>query len=65
MWRKRLRQAKHGPRFARVKTIETQPPAALPASAALELTFVSGERLRIPPGVDAATLRLTLDALRA
>lgn len=64
-WRKRLLKVRRAPQFALVKAIGTQPPAATPASSALELIFVTGERLRIPQGADAAMLRLTLDALRA
>ena len=64
-WRKRLRKIRRAPQFALVKTIETQPPIASPASAALELIFVTGERLRISRGADAATLQLALAAIRA
>ena len=34
------------------------------AVAAMEVMLVSGERLRIAPGVDDATLRLVLSVLR-
>ena len=37
----------------------------LAPEAALELVLTTGERLRISAGVDAATLRIVLDALRA
>ena len=54
-WRKRLR--KDDPvQFALLKTVDSAPP--------LELLLANGERLRIANGVDAATLRLVLDALR-
>jgi hypothetical protein len=61
-WRKRLQQT--GPvRFALVeRRARPQEPAA---EAALELVLASGERLRISAGVDAATLRVVLDVLRA
>jgi hypothetical protein len=35
------------------------------AEASLELVLATGERLRIGAGVDVATLRTVLDALRA
>jgi hypothetical protein len=51
-----------GVRFA---VLETQPsPVGAGPEAALELVLANGERLRIARGVDAATLRLTLDAIR-
>ena len=37
----------------------------LGSEAPLELLLTGGERLRIANGVDAATLRLVLDAVRA
>ena len=50
-------------RFALVERGATrQEPAA---EAALELVLATGERLRIGAGVDAATLRTVLEALRA
>ena len=60
-WQRHLRE---GPavRFAEVNT---RPSAAGLPDPALELVLVNGERLRIARGVDAATLRLTLDAVRA
>ena len=61
-WRKRLQEA--GPvRFALVDRRPRLQERA--AEAALELVLVSGERLRIGAGADAATLRVVLDALRA
>jgi transposase-like protein len=62
MWRKRLRQA-DTPRFALVKTKSVR--AAATAEPGLEIVFANGERLRISRGVDAATLRATLEAMRA
>jgi hypothetical protein len=60
-WRKRLRQT--GPvRFA---LVDRSPRQERAADAALELVLATGERLRISAGVDAATLRTVLDALRA
>ena len=59
-WRKRLRET--GPvRFALVD--RTQAPHAPEWN--LELLLITGERLRIGSGVDAATLRAVLEALRA
>jgi putative transposase len=61
-WRKRLREK--GPvRFALVERRGRR--QELPAGAALELVLTTGERLRISAGVDGATLRAVLDALRA
>ena len=59
-WRKQLRES--GPvRFA---LIETTPASPSCATSALELVLTSGERLRIGREVDAATLRLVLEAVR-
>ena len=55
-WRRRLRQGEPV-QFALVKTVGSGAP--------LELFLAGGERLRISNGVDAATLRLVLDALRS
>jgi hypothetical protein len=56
-WRKRLRLGSNETvQFALLKTVGSTSP--------LELLLVSGERLRIANGVDAATLRLVLEALR-
>jgi hypothetical protein len=61
-WRKRLRGA--GPvRFALVERGAVR--QALATEASLELVLATGERLRIGAGVDTATLRTVLDALRA
>ena len=60
-WRKRL-QKKEPVRFALVdRRTARQEPAT---EAALELVLTTGERLRIGGGVDAATLRTVLEALR-
>ena len=60
-WRKRLQET--GPvRFALVERSARRQERA--AEAALELVLASGERLRIGTGVDPATLRTVLDALR-
>jgi hypothetical protein len=58
-WRKRLRENPKV-RFALLETklANPEPPTAL------ELVLSSGERLRIGAGVDAAMLRLVLDAVR-
>lgn len=62
-WRRRLRETGPSPRFALVKTKAA--PAAEAPGPELEIILVTGERLRIGRGADAATLRMTLDALRA
>jgi hypothetical protein len=60
-WRKRLRQ--NGPvRFALVERETPLPNSA--SNAPLELVLTKGERLRIGSGVDGATLRTVLEALR-
>ena len=60
-WRKRLR--KQAPvRFALVERGVLPRPST---ETSLELVLTSGERLRIAAGVDAATLRTVLEALRA
>ena len=58
-WRKRLRE-ELPIKFALVETHR----AALTAVAAVEVMLTTGERVRIVPGVDAATLRLALSVLR-
>ena len=58
-WRKRL--AEQLPmKFALVETSRNAPAAV----AGLELVLASGERLRIAPGIDDATLRVVLSVLR-
>jgi hypothetical protein len=61
-WRKRLQEAGQV-RFALVDRRPRSQERA--AEAALELVLVSGERLRIGAGADAATLRVVLDVVRA
>jgi hypothetical protein len=51
-------------RFALVETPGTAAPATT-NHAAIELTLATGERLRISAGVDEATVRTVLAALRA
>lgn len=61
-WRKRL-QKREPIRFALVdRGAVRQEPLT---EAALELVLTTGERLRIGAGVDAATLRTVVGALRA
>ena len=60
-WRSRLRQAG----TVEFALLETVPAAIAIPDAVLELVLRNGERLRIANGVDAATLRLVLDAVRA
>jgi transposase-like protein len=59
-WRKRLRE-EGTVRFALVERGHVRPE---PAAAELELILTTGERLRIGVGVDGATLRTVLEALR-
>ena len=56
-WRKRLRK-QEPVRFALVDS------RSVGLETSLELVLAGGERLRIPTGVDQATLRTVLDALR-
>ena len=59
-WRRRLRQDGK----VRFALLGTAAPVAACADAALELVLRSGERLRIGNQVDAATLRMVLEAVR-
>jgi transposase-like protein len=60
-WRKRLQES--GPvRFALVERSARRQECT--AEPVLELVLATGERLRIGTGVDTATLRIVLDALR-
>jgi transposase len=61
-WRKRL-QEKGPVRFALVERSARRQDRT--TEAVLELVLATGARLRIGTGVDAATLRTVLDALRA
>ena len=56
-WRRRF-SAEAPVKFALVKTGEPEP------GPGLDVTLTTGERLRIPPGTDAATLRTALAVLR-
>jgi transposase-like protein len=56
-WRRRLRQ-KEPVQFALLKTVAGKEPRS-----PVELFLPGGERLSISIGVDAATLRIVLDAL--
>ena len=60
-WRKRLRE-QGTVRFALVERGRVRPE---PTAAGLELILTTGERLCIGVGVDGATLRTVLEALRA
>ena len=57
-WRRRLGQGR-AVHFAELKTITGSATAS-----AIEILLTTGERLRIPNGVESATLRLVLEALR-
>jgi hypothetical protein len=59
-WRKRLRE-EGTVRFALVERGRVRPE---PAAVGLELILTTGVRLRIGAGVDGATLRTVLEALR-
>ena len=59
-WRKRLSGRTPPVRFALVETNVPPVKDALP----VELILASGDRLRIAPGADAATLRTVLSVLR-
>jgi hypothetical protein len=61
-WRRRLRQ-QDPVRFALVERGTARQESAIEAN--LELLLATGDRLRISAGVDAATLRTVIDALRA
>ena len=60
-WRRRLRQAE----TVEFALLEAAPATVAIPDSALELMLRNGERLRIANGVDAATLRLVLDAVRS
>jgi hypothetical protein len=60
-WRKRL----HGEGAVRFALVDRGPLRQEPATETnLELVLATGERLRIGAGVEAATLRTVLEALR-
>ena len=59
-WRKRLRHTEP----VRFAIVQSAPEQERVAGADLELILSSGERLRISSGVDGATLRTVLEALR-
>ena len=60
-WRKRLRQSD----TVQFALLETAPAVITIPDSVLELVLRNGERLRIANGVDAATLRLVLGAVRS
>ena len=60
-WRKRLAADDEPVRFA---LVDASPASGADRFAPLELILVSGDRLRIAPGTDAATLRAVLNVLR-
>lgn len=59
-WRKRL-AATEPVRFA---LVDASPPTGADRVTPMELILTSGDRLRIAPGADAATLRAVLTVLR-
>ena len=60
VWRRRLRESAEPVRFALVET-----GASKKTAEPLELILATGERLLIGVGVEVATLRSVLEALRA
>jgi transposase-like protein len=60
-WRRRLTSdpSEKAVRFALVETN-----SGLPVTERIEIALNSGEKLRIPPGADVATLRMVLAVLR-
>ena len=62
-WRKRLRESGAPIRFALVERRSESPKPATRAD--VEIVFAGGEQLRIRSGVDGATLRMVIEALRA
>jgi hypothetical protein len=66
MWRSRLRLDRVD-RPVQFALLETKPSSMVQKpgpTPAIELTLKGGDSLRIYPGVDAATLRVVLDAVR-
>lgn len=61
-WRKRLRESAAPVRFALVERRSMKPKPA--TSADVEIVFAGGEQLRIRSGIDGATLRVVIEALR-
>lgn len=62
-WRKRLRESAAPVHFA---LLERKSGSQKPATRAdIEIVFAGGEQLRIGFGVDGATLRMVIEALRA
>jgi transposase-like protein len=59
-WRRRLREGD----TVRFALLETAPAPSPSPDSALELVLRSGERLRIGNQVEAATLRMVLEAVR-
>lgn len=65
MWRRRLAGDAPPVRFALVETPgQSAGSVAAAGEPRIEVLLASGERLRIAPGVDAATLRTLLSVLR-
>lgn len=62
-WRKRLRESAAPVRFALVEEGSRSEKPAI--NADVEIVFAGGEQLRIRSGVDGATLRIVIEALRA
>ncbi|HET7442277.1 MAG TPA: hypothetical protein VFJ47_13325 [Terriglobales bacterium] len=60
-WRRRLRQAD----TVELAVLETRPARVAVPDSGLELVLRNGERLRTATGVDVATLRLVVDAVRS
>jgi transposase-like protein len=61
-WRQRLTSDRGPERALRFALVETN--GSLPVCERIEIALNSGEKLRIAPGADAATLRMVLAVLR-
>lgn len=58
-WRRRVSAGAAPVKFALVET-----ESAAPGASAVELSLAGGERIRVMPGADTATLRMVLSVLR-
>src|ERR1017187_7963673 len=61
-WRQRLRSNPAAAKAVRFALVETN--SGVPVRERIEIALNSGEKLRIAPGADAATLRMVLVVLR-
>ena len=63
-WRSQLRRQAEA-RLTPVRFALLEPPLQQGSSWAVELVLTSGEQLRISPGVEEATVRAVIEALRS